>query len=315
MMPKKTKPRAYPVHEDYRRLGVQSEMNPQVLPAIDSLLRMMFKFTKVSRAVKSTGYKIPSSDNGIIAVDVFEPKQASGKLPCLLYIHGGAFMMEAAPYHNTLMGMYAEEAQCKIVFVHYRLLPRYVFPTALHDCYDALLWASKNAETLGLDTEKIAIAGDSAGGALAAGITQMARDKQGPKLMFQMLVYPVTDARMITESMRKYTDTPVWNAGSNKTMWELYLAGLQNTGRTYASPIEEELTGDLPPAYIEVSEFDCLRDEGIAYAEKLTAAGVQVALNQTNGTTHGFELNLKSAHSLAIVAERIAALNGAFHHE
>ncbi|GHV17219.1 esterase [Spirochaetia bacterium] len=314
-MSKQPKTNKYPIHEDYQNLGVQVQLSPRLLPVIDTLLRLMFDCEKISNTIKITKYKIPASDNGTIDIAVFEPKNVPGELPCLMYIHGGAFVMEAAGYHKQLMGRYAEAARCKIVFVHYRLAPRYVFPVELNDCYTALLWTAKNAEMLGIDSGRIGVAGDSAGGALAAGITQMARDKQGPHLVFQMLVYPVTDARMITESMRTYTDTPVWNSLSNKEMWERYLGADHNTDRTYASPIEGELTGDLPPAYIEVSEFDCLRDEGIAYAEKLTAAGVQVALNQTKGTIHGFELNLKSAYSRAIVADRIVALNGAFHHE
>jgi len=140
----------------------------------------------------------------------------------------------------------------------------------------------------------------------------MARDRKAPRICFQMLIYPVTDARQITESIKNYTDTPLWNSRLTKKMWKLYLKDGVPDNREYASPMEAMSFENLPDAYVEVSEFDCLRDEGIAYAEALQKSGVNVELNKTIGTIHGFEIAEKSEIVRESVARRIEALKKAF---
>jgi acetyl esterase/lipase len=200
-----------------------------------------------------------------------------------------------------------------VIFVDYRLAPKYAFPVGVEDCYATFEWVCKNAEVLGIDKNKIAIGGDSAGGALSAAVCLMARDRKALGICFQMLIYPVSDARQITESIKNYTDTPMWNSRLNEKMWSLYLKDGVHTKREYASPMEATSLEYLPDSYVEVSEFDCLRDEGINFAEALRKSGIQVELHKTIGTVHGFDIAEKSEIVKESVARRIIALQKAFH--
>lgn len=155
-------------------------------------------------------------------------------------------------------------------------------------------------------------AGDSAGGALAAACALRVRDEGRPWLCFQLLVYPVTDSRMETASMRKYTDSPMWNARLNQKMWELYLRDADHGMPQYAAPLLARNFSDLPPAYMEIEEFDCLHDEGIAYAKALEAAGVAVQVEDVKGTFHGFDFFADKEIAKIMAEKRIQALRDAF---
>jgi len=228
-------------------------------------------------------------------------------------LHGGAFALKAAPYHKNLACEYALKTPCKVIFVDYRLAPKYAFPVGVEDCYAAFEWVCKNSEVLGIDKNRIAIGGDSSGGALAAAVSLMARDRKAPSICFQMLIYPVTDARQITESIKNYIDTPMWNSKLNHKMWKLYLKDGVHCDREYASPMEAISLENLPDSYIEVSEFDCLRDEGINFAEALQKSGINVELHKTIGTVHGFDIAEKSEIVRQSVAKRIMALKKNFY--
>jgi acetyl esterase/lipase len=203
---------------------------------------------------------------------------------------------------------------CAVASIHYGLAPEHPYPAGLEDCLAAYRWLLDNAAVLEIDSGRLALAGDSAGGCLAAGLARLVRDRCLPPPLFQMLVYPVTDAALETDSMRRFTDTPIWNAPLNKAMWELYLGGRRDDAavRAAASPLRGDLAG-LPEAYVEVAEFDCLRDEGVAYHRRLLECGVPSVLRETRGTIHGFEANYHSAHTRFIFAERIAFIRDRFH--
>ena len=140
----------------------------------------------------------------------------------------------------------------------------------------------------------------------------MARDRKAPKISFQMLIYPVTDARQITDSIKEFVDTPLWNARQNQKMWQLYLGDQVHRDKAYASPMEATSFDNLPPAYVEVAEFDCLRDEGILFTEALQQSRVAVELNQTRGTIHGFEIAETSEIVKGSLIRRVDALKRAF---
>ena len=221
-------------------------------------------------------------------------------------------MFGAAGYHYRLAKEYALRARCCVLFVQYRLAPRYPYPIPAEDCFAALQWTLNNALRLGISEEKIAIGGDSAGGALAAAASLMARDRLGYKPRFQLLIYPVTDRRMQTESMRLYHDTPMWNSALSRMMWDAYLPFPSWGNIAYASPAEAASLADLPPAYVEVAEFDCLRDEGIAYARALREAGVEVALCRTKGTMHGYDIAADSRTARIAAARRVKYMKEKF---
>jgi acetyl esterase len=291
-----------------------SPSSPSLLPLINLLMAGSVNKIKPLDGVNATKKRIPGYQNGTIELTIYEPKNIEKNAPCLIYFHGGAFALKAAPYHMNLACAYALNTPCKVVFVDYRLAPKYAFPVGVEDCYASFEWVYKNAEVLGIDKSKIAVGGDSAGGALAAAVSLMARDGHAPKICFQTLVYPVTDGRQITESIRNYTDTPMWNSRLNAKMWTLYLKNGIPIRKEYASPMEANSFENLPDTYIEVSEFDCLRDEGINFAQALIKSGIHVELYRTAGTVHGFDIAEKSEIVHQIVARRIAALQKAFYH-
>lgn len=248
---------------------------------------------------------IKSFDGADISAFFIDPYGLEEESPCLVYYHGGGFFFEGAPYHYKLAKQYALECECRVVFVQYRLAPKHPHPIPAEDCYAALRWTFENAERLKINKEKIAVGGDSAGGALVAAVCQMARDRGTELPLFQLLVYPVTDRRMNYESCRKYIDTPMWNSKLSLKMWEGYVQDVNAPNLEYASPMEADNFKGLPKAYIEAAEFDCLHDEGIAYAEALKGAGIDVILNETKGTMHGFDIVQKAPTAKAAVRARI----------
>lgn len=258
---------------------------------------------------KTERLTVCSFDTIPIECFLVSPNDIAPNAPCLIYYHGGGFLLDAAWYHYRLAQRYALAVGCKVLFVRYRLTPKHPFPIPFEDCYAAVCHAITYADALGIDPHRIAIGGDSAGGCLAAAVSHKAREN-GIPLRFQLLIYPVTDARMQTDSMKCFTDTPMWNAVKNKMMWEAYLPK-EPENRSYASPAEAGDFTDLPPAYLETAEFDCLHDEGVEYAEKLQSAGVSVTLNETKGTMHGFDTVNRSITEQA-VKQRIAYMKQHF---
>lgn len=262
--------------------------------------------------IEQRSAQILSEDGASIRLTVYRPAGLDGAIPCLVYFHGGGFYLGDAGYIHRYAAQYAGGAQCAVVFVHYRTSDAVPFPAPFQDCYAALRWAWENAQKLNLDRTRFAVGGDSAGGALAAACALQARDEEGPHLCFQLLVYPVTDSRMETASMRRYTDSPMWNARLNRNMWELYLRDGDNGHPEYAAPMLAHNFSGLPPAYVEVEEFDCLHDEGMAYAQALENAGVDVQLEDVPGTFHGFDFFTDKEIAQTMVQKRIQALQRAF---
>jgi len=258
-------------------------------------------------------FKIPSEDGREVRLSVYRPENMTGPCPCLVYFHGGGFCLEDADYIHRYAAQYAQGAQCIVAFVHYRTSDIAPFPTPFQDCCTALRWLWINSGELDIDRKRIAVGGDSAGGALAAACALQARDKGGPQLCFQLLIYPVTDCRMKTASMRRYTDSPLWNAMLSQKMWNLYLREGSKGLLEYAAPMLARNFSGLPPAYVEVEEFDCLRDEGIAYAQALQSAGIPVQLERVSGTFHGFDFFADKKISQIMIRKRVKALQQEFY--
>ena len=228
--------------------------------------------------IEVSTYKI-KVEGCMIPLYVFSPKNVECS-KALLYIHGGGFAYKGYFKHYRLCRRYALEGNCKVVYVDYRLLPKYKFPHAVHDCYEAYKWIINT-----LNINDIIIAGDSAGGCLSCDVVRTAYlDKNIlPKLV--LLFYPALDKRSNTNSMNELYDSPIWDKRSNLKMWKLYLGDSY-----YLSPAEIDDVSYFPKTYIEVCEFDCLRDEGILFSSKLKSCGVDVILNETKGTIHGFDI-------------------------
>jgi len=303
----------YNIHKDFTFLRFVPNTRKWMIPAFNALFKWHFKSTKPPKGIELGSQRINGFDSGEIEILVFRPKNIEPNAPCLVYCHGGGFFIEAAAAHKLAMFEYAEKANCVIVFPHYRVSLNSPFPTSLEDCYAALKWANDHAASLGIDPNHIAIGCDSAGGNLAACAAQMALDRREIKVTFQFLVYPVCDHTMSTASMQTFQDTPLWNAPSSKLMWDVYLSGVDRSKMPpYLSTLQRVNLAGLPPAYIETAEFDCLRDEAILYAKRLAAAGIEVELNETQGTIHAYDIIRNSDITQMSMERRVAALRKAF---
>jgi len=256
-----------------------------------------------------TTHTIGTLDDAQITCFVLSPKDLPAGAPCLLYFHGGGFVLEAADYHYRNAMTYAKEVGCKVIFPLYRLAPKHPHPVFFEDCYASLCWAYDRAEQLNMDPGRMGVGGDSAGGTLAAAVCRMAQERNHPvRLRCQMLPYPFLDARNCSDSCRRFTDTPMWNSSLSSRIAPMTRVDPSRADYVWYSPVEAEDFTKMPPAYIETAEFDCLHDDGILYARLLEQAGVDVTLNETKGTMHGFDIATKAPTTLAAVEQRVAFL-------
>lgn len=308
-MSKRTK---YPIHPDFKKwTNINPPLNKVMVPVIQRLMSPLVTLEKSTGNLTVEQKEIPVENDTIRAL-LYSPKDIDENAPCLIYYHGGGFVLPAAPYHFSLAKEYAERANCKVLFVDYRLAPKHPFPTAPEDCYSAYLWVRENAKELGIDPKRIVVAGDSAGGQLATVVSLMARDRNQPIPNGQMLLYPAT-GNLETESLKKFTDTPMCNSKDMEKYAQFYYQDPDAGEHIYASPIEAESLESLPPSYIETAEFDPLRDGGIIYAERLKNSNVPTELYNTKGTIHGYDVVLDSSIVRESVDRRINFLKKVFH--
>lgn len=264
------------------------------------------KYIYKDKALDACRHEIGSYDGNTIECIVISPKDIAKPAPCLIYIHGGGFVLAAAGYHYKNAMQYAKQVGCKVVFVNYRLAPKHPHPIFFEDCYSAMCWTYENANRLGIAPSRIGIGGDSAGSTLAVGVCMMAKDRHHPiKFAFQMLPYPFLDARNNSESAKKYTDTPMWNSSLSERIAPMTRVDKNRHDYLYYSPVEASNFESMPPAYIETAEFDCLHDDGIIYAKLLRDSGVSVVLNETKGTMHGFDIMQNAPITQAAIKARI----------
>lgn len=258
--------------------------------------------------------EIPGRDGDpAVPIRIYRPDQRSA--PAAVYsVHGGGFIggdLEIEHGSNVIL---ARELGVVVVSVDYRLAPETPFPGALEDVYAGLVWMAAQADELGIDPQRIAVHGMSAGGGLAAALALLARDRGGPHIAFQFLSVPELDDRLTTASMTDFTDTPLWSRPRAILSWNSYLGpGRAGTDDVpiYAAPARATDLAGLPPAYVSVMHFDPLRDEGVAYALAMLAAGVSVELHLFPGTFHGSMLIQDASISKREEAEKIAVLRHA----
>ena len=218
---------------------------------------------------------------------VYRPA-GTGPWPVLVYFFGGGWSLGTLDTCDAICRMLTNAARCVTVSVGYRLAPEHKFPAAVEDCYAGTAWAAAHAAELGGDPARLAVGGDSSGGNLAAAVALMARERGGPAITHQLLVYPNTDYLADTPSMRDISDTYFFNPASVRWYWGLYLATPEDGANPLASPLRaDDLTG-LPAATVITAEYDPLRDEGELYAKKLAAAGVPAEVIRYDGMIHGF---------------------------
>ena len=267
--------------------------------------------TKGPEGMEEKEIVIEGTQNLQVKTTVFSMAGEQADMPALVYVHGGAFAYKAAAYQKKLAMIYAKKAGCKVFFPHYRLAPKHQYPAAYEDVMSVYRYVAEHAQELGVDPSRIGIAGDSAGASIAALVCNRWEEENVPMPCLQMLVYPVTDARMETESMKLYTDTPNWDSKANERMWDYY-CGKDSEKRDKASPMWCDLPSALPGTYIETAEFDCLHDEGLAYAGKLKQAGVDVVINETEGTFHGYDAAIDTQIVKQQISKRLSFLRSGY---
>lgn len=236
-----------------------------------------------SISTDETVIKVPG---GTITLRLYRP-DSSGALPVILYCHGGGWMYGNIKTGENLCRLFAAEVPALVVAVGYRLAPRHKFPVAAEDVYAALVWVYHNTESLGVDRDRIALCGDSAGGNLAAVTCLMARDRNGPRIAAQVLAFPVTDLSSFdTESYRMFSRSRSLTRRQMAWFREHYLKGTADRNNPYASPLRAKNLSGLPPALVITGEQDVLRDEGEAYAAKLRQHGCQAETLRLSGQAH-----------------------------
>ncbi|BCI51083.1 esterase [Mycolicibacterium litorale] len=225
---------------------------------------------------------------GEVPIRIYHPAgAAAAPLPALVYAHGGGFVFCDLDSHDGLCRDLANRIGAVVVSVDYRLAPEHAWPTAAEDVYAVTRWVSDNCAALGADPGRIAVGGDSAGGNLAAVTALMTRDRGGPSLGAQLLVYPMITPDFTTESYRLYGSGYYNPAEALRWYWDQYAPDAADRTHPYLSPLHADLHG-LPPAVIVIAGHDPLRDEGLRFGEKLTAAEVPTAVRRFDGGIHGF---------------------------
>lgn len=279
-------------------------------PVVKQGIKVYIELTKMQTKQTNTPKFSMNVNGGAIDVYTVQPDDTKTR-PAILYCHGGGFMFPLQPMMITNSKVYSEETGARVFLPDYRYAPDYPFPTPFEDCYETYLYMLNHADELHIDPNKIIIYGDSAGGALAAAVCQKARDEGVQPPAAQMLIYPVTDNAQNTKSLDEYAYGS-WSKTANEQMWNIYLANGDNGELQYAAPNQAKDFSNLPQAYVEPAGMDSLRDEGIAYADNMKAAGVDVTMKVTEGAYHGFDSNTDSALTQQIMENRVQYMKTVF---
>lgn len=222
-----------------------------------------------------------------IMVRFYRPAALPSPAACVVYLHGGAFSKGSLESGDPIAWGIADQARAIVVGIEYRLAPDHPFPAGVEDCYAVLKHLAAYGPALGIDPTRIAVWGDSAGGNMAAATCLMARDRGGPAIVAQVLIYPCLTDDLSAESYVRYAEAPV-RTDSIDRAWDLYLGSGRPTRNGYAAPLKAENLAGLPPAHIHFAEFDCLADDSRQYAARLQHAGNDVTLRCAERMIHGF---------------------------
>lgn len=298
-------PQLLPVLDAAPDMGVSEEKLPLARAGIAEFTRM--RLEEADASVATSEHFAPGHEGGPeVRVILYRPEGLPSGAPVVLQIHGGGFLFGTAELGDPRNRAMAKAVGCAVVSVDYRLAPECPFPAGLDDCYAALEWLYCNAPSLGLDPDRIAIRGESAGGGLAAALAIRARNAGGPPIRFQLLVYPMLDDRTVASEAHPYAGEFVWDGPSNRFGWHCWLG--QAPGAFEVPPLAAparvaDLSG-LPPTCITTAALDMFAEENLEYARRLLRAGVPTELYLAPGAFHGFEAMAPEAD----VSQRFIAL-------
>ena len=234
----------------------------------------------------------PVGPTGEVSVCIYRPMDTKGFLPVVMYFHGGGWVLGSKDTHDRLLRDLVSGANAAFVFVNYTLAPEVQFPVPIEQVYAATKYVSEHGKDLGVDASRLAVAGDSAGGYMTAVVAQLAKERKGPAIRYQVMLYPVTDSSMSQPTYKEFANGPWLTAAAMEWFWDAYAPNKRDRTKTTASPLSatlDQLEG-LPPALVIVDENDILRDEGEQYAKKLIQAGVEVTPMRILATHHDYAL-------------------------
>lgn len=300
------------IHSDFKKYAkAHPPLGRAVLPLIRFYGKRLFAREKSGDGVRVDKYLIPTFDGKEISAILYSPsKERKETLPCLIYFHGGGYSLPAGKYHYLLARAYAKEAECKVLFVNYRLAPKHKFPVPVNDCFSAYGYALQNAELLGIDGNKIVVGGDSAGGALAAAVTLKAEENGISLPRAQLLVYPACGPFFETPSAVTHKHAPMCSEKDFQRFMRLYLKKGEKES-VYLTPVLG-INADTPPTYVETAEFDFLRSCGEEYVKRLEENGVEYSFKQTEKTIHAYDMAFDSPITKQSIAARVEFLKGIF---
>jgi acetyl esterase len=245
-------------------------------------------------------------EGGHITVRCYTPA-GSGPFPALIFFHGGGWVIGDIDTHDGICRSLANAGGCVVANVDYRLAPEHRYPVAAEDAFAATRWVAAQGVRIGVDARRLAVGGDSAGGNLAAAVTLMARDRGGPALAFQALVYPVTQPGLDTASYRECADGYLLTREGMRWFWNHYAPREADARQPYASPLLAGSLGELPAALVITAEYDPLREDGESYAAKLGEAGVSVTMTRYPGMIHGFFRMINFVDKAKAARDEVAA--------
>ncbi|MCP4994792.1 MAG: alpha/beta hydrolase [Gammaproteobacteria bacterium] len=230
-----------------------------------------------------------SLDGHLRPVRIYRPTNQPALSPCILYFHGGGWVVNNLDTNDGVMWGLAQQSKAILIGIHYRLAPENPYPAAFDDSYNALIWAHEHAAELGIDPTRIVLCGDSAGGNLSAAVSLVARDRGGPAVLAQVLIYPCLSSNLETPAYQQNAEAPVLTKEAMRYFMDAYLGpDWPSVTDPYALPLFADNLSGLPPAYIHTAEFDPLRDDGLIYAGRLAVAGVPVIYRCAERMVHSF---------------------------
>lgn len=260
------------------------EMEPvECREAFSGLLAMLPPSSAKIAGTEDRSIPGPAGD---VPIRIFTP-EGTGPFPVLVYFHGGGFVIGSLDDYNSICQEVCSLAGCVVVAVDYRLAPEHKFPAAPDDCYAATQWVAENAASISVDAQRIAVGGDSAGGNLAAVVSRLARDNNGPTICAQLLIYPVTNGGDPMPSMSENAEGYLLTAKDMEWFVGHYAGSASDLSDPRLDALGVKDLSNLPPAWVTTCEFDPLRDEGEAYAAALSRNGVSTTIRRSNGNIHG----------------------------
>lgn len=296
----------YDIHPDFKMLRYLHMPRSRLsMWTANLFMKLLYKCRKLPDGVKMHRLKLSMRDGYILNVDVFSNQDVKAKVPCLIYFPGGGFMMRATHIHKHNLVTMVKNLKITGIMVHYRLAPKYPFPLALYDCIDSFNYITENCEAMNIDSDRIGMGGDSAGGNLACGVALYNKDKIHKPLKMLLMIYPALDKGQETRSRKTYSNTPMLNSNIFGVVDKKYYRNGLFGSDKYTFPLTHPDVSGLKNVYIETAEYDPLHDDGIKFYKLLIKQNVTAELNDTSGTVHGYDVLLKSKIVQESMSKRI----------